>query len=366
MSAFEVASSFARWALANNLIPALPAAMEGEYVAAVPPLAVSPEGTAILRRRNVTSIVFNDVERRVSVYTEKRVTLKELESLPRFHDNCEITYPHGHTEDLVSPVARAQGAVYAITQTAAGTNHYCCGSSISPGNEETAGTLGALVRDANGTLYGLTNNHVTGGCNHSGVGLPILAPGVVDVAPNGVPPFTLGFHTRVLPFALGTSGNVNITDNTDAAIFQLQHEGLASSSQGNLFDTPTSILDPVEGMKVAKMGRTTSYTEGTIVGRELRPLAVHASSMPNAFNARIWFPNAFVIHGSVAEFSDGGDSGSLVVSLNEDGTKSAVGLLFAGGPDATAPGEKRTMILPIRPILERLGVTLVSGHNVAP
>jgi len=364
MSAFEVASSFARWALSRNLILPLPAAMEGEYVAQVDPMVIDNEGENILRRRAVSSIVFNDPWRKVTVYTHKRVTLKELESLPRQHGNCEIEYAHGLTEDLIEPVARAQGATFTLVQLPTGDRVYACGSSVSPGNEASAGTMGALVRDAGGRLYGLTNNHVTGGCNHTAIGLPILAPGVLDVAANTLPPFTLGYHTRVLPFVLGTSGNVNIAENTDAAIFTIADTTRVSSMQGQHYDTPVDVADPLEGMHVAKVGRTTGYTEGVIVGRELRPLCVKTGSTTNGYAARIWFPNAFVVHGNVAEFSEGGDSGSLVVSLNADGTKSAIGLLFCGGPDATAPGEKRTMILPIRPILNRLGMTLVGGHNV--
>jgi hypothetical protein len=139
---------------------------------------------------------------------------------------------------------------------------------------------------------------------------------------------------------------------------------MLSSSQGGVFDTPAGIAAPVEGMKVAKVGRTTGYTEGMIVGRELRPVRVKAGSAANGFEGFIWFPGVFVVHGETHEFSAGGDSGSLVVSLNPDGTKSAVGLVFCGGPDSLAPGGAKSMIVPLEPILDRLAVTLVSGHNV--
>lgn len=340
--------------------------MEGEYVANVAPVQVSELGTQVLRRRIISSIVFNDGTSSVYVYTEKRVTQKEQESLPHWLEGCEVLYPHGWVDELTPPINRAQAAPYSVVQSAAGTWHYACGSSISPGNEASAGTLGAIVTDASGELYGLTNNHVTGGCNHSGVGLPILAPGVLDVAPGGQSPFTLGFHERVLPYVLGTSGNVDISSNTDAAIFKLTSPAAVSSKQGIHYDTPATVLDPVEGMKVAKVGRTTGLTEGTIVGRELRPIRMKAGSANNGFEAFIWFPGVFVVHGDVQEFSTGGDSGSLVVSLNDDGTKSAVGLVFGGGPDSLAPGGMRTLIVPLTPILQRLNVTLVGGHNVTP
>ncbi|KGC64817.1 peptidase S64 family protein [Burkholderia pseudomallei] len=365
-AAFEVASAFAQWALSHNLLPRLPAHMEAEYIADVAPVQVSELAEQILRRRAISSIVFNDDTATVYVYTEKRVTQKELEDLPRLLHGCDVLYPHGWTDVLVPPVNQAQGATYTLVQSNAGQMYYACGSSISPGNEASAGTLGAIVTDAQGVFYGLTNNHVTGGCNHSGVGLPILAPGVVDVAPGGQAPFTIGYHERVLPYVLGTSGNVDISANTDAAIFRLQHAGLVSSQQGIQYDTPTNVVAPIEGMKVAKVGRTTGYTEGTIVGRELRPVRVKAGSSTNGFEAFIWFPSVFVIHGETHEFSAGGDSGSLVVSLNEDGTKSAVGLVFCGGPDSLAPGNMKSMIVPLAPILQRLNVTLVGGHNVTP
>ncbi|WP_146128450.1 hypothetical protein [Burkholderia gladioli] len=362
-TAFEVASAIARWALARNLLTALPANMEAEYLANVPPVAMGDNAEPILRRRGVASIVFNDRESIVSVYTEKRVTQKELEDLPRLLEGCDVAYPHGAVTDLVPPVIRAQGTPYTLLQ-AGNVGRYTCGSSISPGNEASAGTLGALVRDAGGTLYGLSNNHVTGGCNHSGVGLPILAPGVADVAPGGVSPFTIGFHDRVLPYVLGTSGNVDISNNTDAAIFRINDVNWVSSHQGDNFDTPQNITAPLEGMRVAKVGRTTGYTEGTIVGRQLRPINMKANSQRNGFEAFIWFPGVFIVHGDPLEFSGPGDSGSLVVSLNADGTKSAVGLVFCGGPDSLAPGGLTSMIVPLAPILQRLQVTLVSGHNV--
>lgn len=362
-TAFEVGSAIARWALSRNLLTALPANMEAEYLANVAPIDMGEHAEPILRRRGIASIVFNDPESLVRVYTDRRVTQKELEDLPRLFEGCDVTYPHGAVTDLVPPIIQAQGTPYTLLQVGGG-GRYTCGSSISPGNEASAGTLGALVRDAAGVIYGLSNNHVTGGCNHSGVGLPILAPGVADVAPNGVFPFTIGFHERVLPYVLGTSGNVDISNNTDAAVFRIHNADWVSSFQGDTFDTPAVVADPIEGMRVAKVGRTTGYTEGTIVGRQLRPINMKANSQRNGFEAFIWFPNVFVVHGDPLEFSAAGDSGSLVVSLNADGTKSAVGLIFCGGPDSLAPGGATSMIVPLSPILQRLQVTLVSGHHV--
>ncbi|WP_296226901.1 hypothetical protein [Ralstonia sp. UBA689] len=338
--------------------------MDSEYAAGIQIDSFTEAAEDILRRRGITSIVFSDPDHSVFVYTGKRVTQKEQELLPNFIDECAIHYPHGSVDDLAPAEIQAQGSSVTLLPGPNGVHWYCCGSFISPGNEASAGTLGALVADDQQQLYGLSNNHVTGGCNHSAPGLPILAPGVKDVAAGVIAPFTIGYHHRVLPYALGTSGNVDITRNTDAAIFRIANPQLVSSLQGGTFDTPTRVAEPVEGMRVAKVGRTTGYTEGRIVGRELRPIKVKAASPSNLFEGRIWFPNAFAVHGDQREFSESGDSGALVVSLNDDGTKSAVGLVFCGGPDSKAPGGKRSLIVPLAPILQRLGVSLVSGHNV--
>jgi hypothetical protein len=363
-SAFEVASSFTKWALSNNLVPPLPAGMEGEYLANVTLAQVSPEGEDVLRSRSISSVVFNDPESKVYVYTERRVTQKELERLPQLIAGCDILYPHGTLDDLGGDVQNAQGSGFTLLNVVAHGQVYCCGSSVSPGNEATAGTMGALVRSADGTIYGLTNNHVTGGCNHSAIGLPILAPGVLDVSANSLLPFTIGFHDRVLPYALGTTGNVNIAENTDAALFKIENANRVSSMQGVAYDTPQTVINPVEGLVVEKVGRTTGHTRGRIVGRELRPIRVKATSGRNSFQAVIMFPGVFIVHGDHRPFSEGGDSGSLVIATHADGTRSAIGVVFAGGQDSLAPGGKRTSILPIGPILNRLGVTLVGGHNV--
>ena len=79
----------------------------------------------------------------------------------------------------------------------------------------------------------------------------------------------------------------------------------------------------------------------------------------------MWFANVFTIHGAGSEFSLSGDSGSLVVQVDENNRPvAAVGLIFAGGPDSSAPGGGKSMMLPLRPMLEALEATLVGGHNV--
>lgn len=364
LSTYEVASGLAKWAISRGLLPQLPAEVDSTYLAEGPPILLSHEAEMILRHRGVESIAYNAPSRMIYVYTTRKVTQKEMKSLPVSLHRQGLSFPHGSVDDVGKGSLVSQGANYSVHQSSAG-NHYACGSSISPGNDLSAGTLGSLVRLADGLMYGLTNNHVSALCSHVEIGTPILAPGVADVRANGIDPFTLGSHVRALEMHHGSVGNINITMNTDAAIFRIRDELQVSSMQGNSYDTPCAVADPVEGMRVAKVGRTTGITRGQIVSRELRPAGVNYHAQSHGFSSIIWFGNVFTIHGSGSEFSLSGDSGSLVVQIDEHNRPiAAVGLIFAGGPDSSAPGGAKSLMLPLRPMLEALGATLIGGHNV--
>lgn len=317
----------------------------------------------MLRQKELLSISFNESSRTIYLYTKRKVTGRDLKSLPGSIMQCGIAYPQGVVEEIGKNTQVAHGAAASMISVAGG-NRYVCGSSISPGNSHSAGTLGALVVDTQGTIFGLSNNHVTGLCSHSQPGLPILAPGVLDVSPGGVIPFTLGFHRSVLEMNHGTQGNVDVSRNSDAAIFSIHQPVSVSSSQGGIYDTPTSVVDPVDGMIVEKVGRTTGHTRGKIIGRELMPLDIQYSATNFGFHGKIFFENVWAIHGDGVPFGQPGDSGSLIVQVDDNGVRHAVGLLFAGGTDSLGPENSRTFFLPIRQILDKLQVSLLGGHNV--
>ncbi|WP_139835873.1 hypothetical protein [Pseudomonas sp. R16(2017)] len=364
-STYQVASGVAKWAISRGLLPQLPPDVDDAYLAAVAPIPFSGDAEQILRHKGIDSISYNETTNTVFIYTVRKISQKDLKSLPQGIFRKGLAYPQGVIETVGKDLLKSQGATFSIHQTAGGLQHYACGSSISPGNDASAGTLGALVRLADGNVYGLTNNHVSALCSHVQPGTPILAPGVVDVSPAGIPPFTLGFHSTALEMHVGSVGNVDIASNTDAALFIIRNLADVSSMQGAAFDTPLAIADPVEGMKVEKVGRTTGHTKGLIVSRSLRPYGISYAAQAYGFSGTIWFGNVFTVHGNGAEFSLSGDSGSLVVQVDDHGRAiAAVGLVFAGGNDSSAPGGAKSLILPIRPILQALGATLVGGHNV--
>lgn len=362
-SAYQAASALRKWAISKNLVSPLPGNLESQFLAEVASAVMPDTAESLLRVRGIQTIAYNNTDSTVTIYTQRRLTAKEVSQLPQEVAGCSLHFTQGATESLGHPPDKAQAAPYAVITTAGGKQYYACGSSVSPGNSASAGTMGALL-SKNGILFGLTNNHVTGGCSHSQIGLPVVAPGVLDVAAGGVPPFTIGFHEEVLDMSHGTQGNVNIMDNTDAAIFKVADPSFVSSMQGDVYDTPTTLGVLADGMEVEKVGRTTRHTKGIVVGRELVPIRIHVTAPEHHFQAMIWFNNVFIVHGLNDPFSDGGDSGSLVTAAKPDGSREAVGLLFAGGGDSKAPGGTRTLVLPLEPILQRLGATLVGGHNV--
>jgi hypothetical protein len=148
---------------------------------------------------------------------------------------------------------------------------YTCGSSIGVGNNRSAGTLGSLVHDESGQLFGLTNNHVTGGCNNTRQGLPILAPGVMDVMENIRSPFTIGLHHSVLTLRQGEPTAIDHKENTDAALLEILNPNAVSSMQGDLYDTPDKHADPEPEMEVEKVGRTTGFQQGIIESEIVGP-----------------------------------------------------------------------------------------------
>jgi hypothetical protein len=327
---------------------------------------VTDKGKLILRAKQVQSVAFNEALGEIIVFTKRLApsSKRQLAELPQTIENIKIRYRQGFQNPIGGPPSVAHaGPTYSV-RVGGGSQRYTCGSSISVGNAREAGTFGCLVRDGAGVLYGLSNNHVSGSCNFAGVGLPILAPGVADVLPNNLSPFTIGFHSRSLTFVSGSADNVDPKANLDAAIFRIQHDASVSSYQRNVYDTPALVGNLTANMLVEKVGRTTGHTTGRVTGQlhGAHPI-MYAAALYN-FSSVVSFEPVFAITGRTDLFSDNGDSGSLITSSDQAGQRIAVGIVVGGMNDGSAPGKKVTIALPIRPILAGFGVTLVSGHNI--
>lgn len=326
--------------------------------------SVGSPSLGVLRARQIRFLTIDSVSNRISIFLRRASpTAKELKGLPTKCNGFSLNYHQGNPETVAAANVAEATSTCAIHQVA-GQNFYTCGSSISIGNNREAGTIGCLVRDETGLIFGLSNNHVSGACSYAPSGLPVIAPGILDVSPTNPHPFTLGIHARQLPMHVGDPSSIDHTQNSDAALFQIVNPGRVSSMQRGYYDTPSTIKDLVAGMKVQKVGRSTGLKSGVVMGEIVGAAPVSYAAAQYGFSGAVYFEPLWVVHGVGDLFSDGGDSGSLVTHVDDAGVRHAVGIVVAGCADNSAPGGKRSIILPLRPILEQLKVQLVANHNI--
>lgn len=208
----------------------------------------------------------------------------------------------------------------------------------------TAGTLGCFVKPRTGTgLFVLSNNHVLANENRGKRGDAIIQQGDLDggKAPGDVVG-KLGDFVRLrkhganfVDCALG-----GLTAGIKGDLTKLR--GL-----GKLAGLGDAFLD--EGTEVAKIGRTTGLTRGRVTAFELDNVVVGFDI------GDLRFDNQIEIEGAGdGPFSDGGDSGSLIVGPDKRG----VALLFAGGDQGGANGQGLTYANPLRTVLDALKVDL--------
>jgi hypothetical protein len=200
----------------------------------------------------------------------------------------------------------------------------------------TAGTIGARVVNASGQLFALSNNHVLAASNDASIGDPMLQPGPFDGGTSADRIGTLAAFrsidfsgaSNVMDAAIALSdatmlGNATPIDDgygvPGTRIF-----GDANSDR--LFDDRTQLLN----LNVMKYGRTTKLTRGRITGINATvDICYEVLIIICVKSAR--FTDQIVIGQS--GFSDGGDSGSLIVVDNVD--RNPVALLFAGSTTET-------------------------------
>jgi len=200
-----------------------------------------------------------------------------------------------------------------------------------------SGTLGALITDGT-NQYILSNNHVLGRSGQAVAGEDVSQPGLIDNNCN--------IATVVADFTgfapLGPS-------NVDAAVAQLRPGQMNGNGAIEDIGVPSStIAAPSVGLSVAKSGRTTGFTTGSISSINTSVSVAYSSQCGGGGKrSTITFTNQIVI--TPGTFSAGGDSGSLIVTNNA--SHNPVGLLFAGSSSATIAN-------PIGQVLQRLGTAL--------
>jgi hypothetical protein len=211
-----------------------------------------------------------------------------------------------------------------------------CGVSIGH-PAVTAGTLGCLARRLaaeDGVVYILSNNHVLANCNDASKGEPILEPGPMD---GGDPRRPIAVLTDFEP--LRFSGPIN---SMDAAIARLLDPADVDPRILAIGSVVQPTMAPALYQSVRKRGRTTLHTLGAIVGGD--------EDVRIRYGTRLaFFEGQLAISGVGGPFSDGGDSGSLVVDAV---TRRPVALLFAGGTG-------NTFASPIGGVLDRFNVEIL-------
>ncbi|UCG12115.1 MAG: hypothetical protein JSU72_16660 [Deltaproteobacteria bacterium] len=239
----------------------------------------------------------------------------------------------------------------------------------------TAGTIGARVVDRfdPNRIYALSNNHVYAAINTATIGDSVIQPGRFDGG--ALPNDFIG--------VLAAYQDISFCEwwwfwlicpeiNTiDAAIVDVIDPGTGevlvdTGTPPDGYNKPNSIIHPgygdpyiisdqddnlslLVGQSVQKYGRTTGLTYGTI---DTYGFAVNVCyDEPCDLVAR--FEDQLVI--TPGDFSGGGDSGSLIVTNDEN--KNPVGLLFAGSATDTLANR-------IDRVLVEFGVSIDSGPTL--
>jgi hypothetical protein len=213
------------------------------------------------------------------------------------------------------------------------TRAFCC-----------SGTLGSLVTDGT-TKYILSNNHVLARVDQAVPGEDVSQPGLIDNS--------CRIATVVADFSIAPP----LGSNVDAALAQLRTGTMDSTGFIEDVGVPSSTtLAPSVGLGVAKSGRTTGFTTGSISSVNT---SVDVQYQLNCNAGRKFFvsyTNQVVINSTT--FSAGGDSGSLIVT--NDASHNPVALLYAGSSSTTIGNPIGEVLTALSSAVGR-SITFVSG-----
>ncbi len=190
----------------------------------------------------------------------------------------------------------------------------------------SAGTLGVLARGRSGVRQNrvliLSNNHVLANSNDARAHDSIIQPGSHDRGRN--PQDRIAVLERWVPIKFDGKPNY-----VDCATGWAWHNRVRkdffyqAGQQGRHFRVGSQPKKCSVGLMVGKSGRTTGLTMGSVYD-------CNADVRVNFGRAGVAaFKDQITIRGTRGEFSQGGDSGSLIWTW--DSQRQPVGLLFAGG-----------------------------------
>lgn len=215
---------------------------------------------------------------------------------------------------------------------------------VSTGNEGecSAGTIGARVKDSDGYIYALSNNHVYSLENGAGIGSIVLQPGRYDTQCVFDESNDIGYLSDFESIKFGSGSNT-----IDAAIAISAPDKLDYKTPSDGYGVPSpTTRGAIVNLSVKKYGRTTSLTHGTVY-------LINANINVGYSSGTALFTGQIGVAGKKGPFIKAGDSGSLLVT--EVGNN-PVGLLFAGDSSG-----KYAFANPISAVLERFNVSIDNG-----
>ena len=286
--------------------------------------------------------------------------------------------PIGHQQQLNTPILLGSS----------GGNNNDYDSTVKDGitviTDCCGGTLGSLIKDSSNNQYILSNNHVLARSDQAtpGAAEMVVQPGLIE--DNCTPYGQAGAQLTPVATLTGWVPIKSPSTDVDAAIAKVESNSVdsrggilelgARQSDGMLAPAAPGIdcsrpgygdasCTPGKGeaatlnMPVAKSGRTTGLTCGSVSAVSL---SIQVSYFTDCAETRPYYTKLYTgqigIEGN--QFSDAGDSGSLVVdTVNAE----PVGLLFAGGGSATGVGQ--AVANPVGDVLGELSADVGNGAS---
>jgi hypothetical protein len=329
---------------ANNIPPKLLAAKESalkDYFSSIPLKGLMPFAARPNPQHNVIGIGLGrklangrlSAKHCVRFYVEKKLPKEAIPPADMLPDQV-----HGVVTDVIETGRFHAFAGQRPEQRFRRPARPGCsvGFSFGVGHSDVmAGTFGAVV-ERDGKRFILSNNHVLANGNALELGAAIYQPGLRDNSD--------AEHNRIArltKFVKLETGEHNVVD---CAIAEVLENKFISPKVMPRIDKLRS-GDPVvatEEMKVAKTGRGSGYTSGTI-------LDVDATVKIEYPLVTLTFTHQIIIVGGKGAFAEG-DSGSLIV---ERKSKRPVGLLVGGSKTHGVANH-------IQNVLQHLGVKIVA------
>lgn len=284
-------------------------------------------------------------------YVSKKLSLRRLPLANRIPQLLRL--PSEHAPDKVLEfITDVREARFSSLEYLAKERPAPSGISIGHANI-TAGTVGGLVRDKeSGNIVILSNNHVLADSNEATVGDPILQPGPAD--DGTFPDDQIGKLTRFVSIDFGEEaenrldGAIATPMNPNDVLWNTKNIGPETPKEARF------LTEDDLGLIVQKTGRTTEHTQGFI-----QALFATIQVKYDVFLTAT-FVDQIIISQSPGEkdFSNGGDSGSLVYDSNNK----VIGLLFAGS-EGTTEEPATTIVNPINFALSQLNIDLLSAGD---